>query len=52
MSLLVFYAEILMSIFQVDKSALFLIGAVAGPIAQHLVDQSELKFSEANITFV
>ncbi|KAK7460804.1 hypothetical protein VKT23_008733 [Stygiomarasmius scandens] len=28
---------------QVDQSALFLIGAVAGPVAQHLVDQSELN---------
>ncbi|CAL1708136.1 unnamed protein product [Somion occarium] len=34
----------------VDDTALFLIGAVAAPIAQHLVDQAELTFSEANIT--
>ncbi|THV03542.1 hypothetical protein K435DRAFT_962414 [Dendrothele bispora CBS 962.96] len=34
----------------VDQTALFLIGAVAGPVAQHLVDQSELKFDSANIT--
>ncbi|KAF8070285.1 hypothetical protein FPV67DRAFT_1755106 [Lyophyllum atratum] len=33
-----------------DKTALYLIGAVAGPVAQHLVDGSELKFTEANIT--
>jgi len=33
-----------------DKTALFLIGAVAGPVAQHLVDGSTLKFTEANIT--
>ncbi|KAF5386260.1 hypothetical protein D9615_002421 [Tricholomella constricta] len=33
-----------------DKTALFLIGAVAGPVAQHLVDGSILKFTEANIT--
>ncbi|KAF4598358.1 hypothetical protein EYR38_006760 [Pleurotus pulmonarius] len=35
-----------------DKSVLFTIGAVAGPIAQHLVDGSKLQFSEANITNV
>ncbi|KAJ8482152.1 hypothetical protein ONZ45_g15054 [Pleurotus djamor] len=35
-----------------DKSVLFTIGAVAGPIAQHLVDGSLLHFSEANITNV
>ncbi|KAG5646292.1 hypothetical protein DXG03_003889 [Asterophora parasitica] len=33
-----------------DQTALFLIGAVAGPVAQALVDGSILKFSEANIT--
>ncbi|KAK7064212.1 hypothetical protein R3P38DRAFT_3165227 [Favolaschia claudopus] len=33
-----------------DRTALFLIGAVAGPIAQHLVDGSVLAFNEANIT--
>ncbi|KAF9007982.1 hypothetical protein BDQ17DRAFT_1388900 [Cyathus striatus] len=33
-----------------DKTALFLIGAVAGPVAQHLVDQSILAFTEADIT--
>jgi hypothetical protein len=36
-----------------DKTALFLIGAVAAPVAQHLVDGSVLAFSEvmiANIT--
>ncbi|KIK68835.1 hypothetical protein GYMLUDRAFT_34828 [Collybiopsis luxurians FD-317 M1] len=33
-----------------DDTALFLIGAVAGPVAQHFVDQAELSFSEANIT--
>ncbi|KAJ6593726.1 hypothetical protein B0H19DRAFT_32612 [Mycena capillaripes] len=33
-----------------DKTALYLIGAVAGPIAQHLVDGSVLAFTEANIT--
>ncbi|KAJ6607775.1 hypothetical protein B0H10DRAFT_2227490 [Mycena sp. CBHHK59/15] len=33
-----------------DKTALFLIGAVAGPIAQNLVDGSVLAFTEANIT--
>ncbi|KAG5653629.1 hypothetical protein H0H81_011855 [Sphagnurus paluster] len=32
------------------KTALFLIGAVAGPVAQHLVDISVLQFAEANIT--
>ncbi|KDQ27871.1 hypothetical protein PLEOSDRAFT_1112748 [Pleurotus ostreatus PC15] len=35
-----------------DRSVLFTIGAVAGPIAQHLVDGSKLQFSEANITNV
>ncbi|TFK44582.1 hypothetical protein BDQ12DRAFT_661303 [Crucibulum laeve] len=33
-----------------DKTALFLIGAVAGPVAQHLVDGSVLAFKEADIT--
>ncbi|KAF8972948.1 hypothetical protein BDZ97DRAFT_1691577 [Flammula alnicola] len=33
-----------------DQTALFLIGAVAGPVAQHLVDGSILAFSEADIT--
>ncbi|KAJ7668375.1 hypothetical protein DFH06DRAFT_1181491 [Mycena polygramma] len=33
-----------------DKTALYLIGAVAGPIAQQLVDGAVLAFNEANIT--
>ncbi|KAJ7782963.1 hypothetical protein B0H16DRAFT_1494883 [Mycena metata] len=33
-----------------DKTALYLIGAVAGPIAQLLVDQADLAFTEANLT--
>ncbi|KAG6908393.1 hypothetical protein DXG01_004822 [Tephrocybe rancida] len=33
-----------------DKTALYIIGAVAGPVTQHLVDGSVLKFTEANIT--
>ncbi|KAJ7072466.1 hypothetical protein C8F01DRAFT_1299136 [Mycena amicta] len=33
-----------------DETALFLIGAVAGPIAQHLVDGAILAFAQANIT--
>ncbi|KAF5351977.1 hypothetical protein D9756_007389 [Leucocoprinus leucothites] len=33
-----------------DQTTLFLIGAVAGPVAQHLVDGSVLAFSEAQIT--
>ncbi|KAF5389363.1 hypothetical protein D9757_004389 [Collybiopsis confluens] len=33
-----------------DDTALYLIGAVAGPVAQHFVDQAELSFTEANIT--
>ncbi|KAG5340679.1 hypothetical protein C0989_000829 [Termitomyces sp. Mn162] len=33
-----------------DQTALFLIGAVAGPVTQHLVDGSVLEFTEANIT--
>ncbi|KAL0580357.1 hypothetical protein V5O48_000210 [Marasmius crinis-equi] len=32
-----------------DRSALNLIGAVAGPVAQHLVDGAELAFKSANI---
>ncbi|KAG6891741.1 hypothetical protein C0992_006161 [Termitomyces sp. T32_za158] len=35
---------------ETDKTALFLIGTVAGPVTQHLVDASVLKFNEANIT--
>ena len=37
---------------KVDKTALFLIGAVAGPIAQNLVDGSVLAFSQADISYV
>jgi hypothetical protein len=37
---------------QVDKTVLFTIGAVAGPVAQHLVDGSVLVFTEADITQV
>ncbi|KAI9066059.1 hypothetical protein FKP32DRAFT_1566723 [Trametes sanguinea] len=33
-----------------DKTALYLIGVVAPPIVQHLVDQANLTFSAANIT--
>ena len=33
-----------------DQTSLFLIGAVAGPIAQHMVDDSNLVLSEAFIT--
>ncbi|KAH9934026.1 uncharacterized protein BXZ73DRAFT_100865 [Epithele typhae] len=33
-----------------DKTALYLIGAVAPPIVQTFVNQAELKFTEANIT--
>ncbi|KAJ7209536.1 hypothetical protein GGX14DRAFT_451849 [Mycena pura] len=33
-----------------DKSALFLIGAVSGPITQHLVDGAILAFTQVNIT--
>ncbi|KAF7321550.1 hypothetical protein MKEN_00676000 [Mycena kentingensis (nom. inval.)] len=33
-----------------DETALFLIGAVAAPVAQHLVDGAVLAFSQANIT--
>ncbi|KAJ7251753.1 hypothetical protein B0H12DRAFT_1234031 [Mycena haematopus] len=33
-----------------DTTALFLIGAVAGPIAQNLVDGAVLAFTQANIT--
>ncbi|KAF7301181.1 hypothetical protein MIND_00682600 [Mycena indigotica] len=35
---------------QTDMTALFLIGAVAAPVAQHLVDGANLAFSQANIT--
>ncbi|KAF9562634.1 hypothetical protein CPC08DRAFT_706528 [Agrocybe pediades] len=34
----------------VDKTVLFLIGAVAAPVAQHLVDGSVLAFTEADIS--
>lgn len=37
---------------QTDRTSLFLIGAVAAPVAQHLVDGSVLAFTEANISFV
>lgn len=33
-----------------DETTLFLIGAVAGPVAQHLVDGSVLAFKEADIS--
>ncbi|KAF9264250.1 hypothetical protein L218DRAFT_258531 [Marasmius fiardii PR-910] len=33
-----------------DETALFLIGAVAGPVTQHLVDGAQLAFKEATIT--
>ncbi|KAJ3838704.1 hypothetical protein F5878DRAFT_725102 [Lentinula raphanica] len=33
-----------------DDTALFLIGAVAGPVAQHFVDNAQLSFSLANIS--
>ncbi|EIW82896.1 hypothetical protein CONPUDRAFT_101346 [Coniophora puteana RWD-64-598 SS2] len=33
-----------------DKTALYLIGAVAGPVAQDLVNQAQLSFQTANIT--
>ncbi|KAJ4468227.1 hypothetical protein J3R30DRAFT_3715154 [Lentinula aciculospora] len=33
-----------------DDTALYLIGAVAGPVAQHFVDNAELSFSQANIS--
>ncbi|KAJ7188457.1 hypothetical protein C8R46DRAFT_1054741 [Mycena filopes] len=33
-----------------DETALYLIGAVAGPIAQLLVDGAQLVFTEANLT--
>ncbi|KAF8626824.1 hypothetical protein AX15_004657 [Amanita polypyramis BW_CC] len=33
----------------VDKTALYLIGAVAGPIAQHLVDDAILSFTSAEV---
>ncbi|KAI8977823.1 hypothetical protein BD414DRAFT_466746 [Trametes punicea] len=35
-----------------DKTALYLIGVVAPPIVQHLVDQANLTFSAANITSI
>ena len=41
-----------MHVKQTDKTALFLIGAVAPPIVQDLVDSAELAFTEANITLV
>lgn len=34
-----------------DRSALFIIGAVAGPITQSLVDGSVLKFDSAKIMY-
>ncbi len=37
---------------QTDETALYLISVVAPPIVQQLVDQSELKFNAANITYV
>lgn len=37
---------------QTDRTALYLIGAVAGPIAQDLVNGASLSFTEANITSV
>lgn len=37
---------------QTDKTALYLIGAVAAPIAQNLVDGASLTFTVANITLV
>ncbi|KAM5540830.1 hypothetical protein V8D89_005474 [Ganoderma adspersum] len=33
-----------------DKTAFYLVGAIAPPILQHLVDQATLSFSQANIT--
>ncbi|KAL1743139.1 hypothetical protein HDZ31DRAFT_83635 [Schizophyllum fasciatum] len=33
-----------------DETALYLIGAVAAPIAQHLVDGANVSFTQANIT--
>ncbi|PFH51992.1 hypothetical protein AMATHDRAFT_74502 [Amanita thiersii Skay4041] len=33
-----------------DKTALFLIGAVAGPVAQHLVDGALLSFTRVDVT--
>ncbi|KAJ3518119.1 hypothetical protein NLJ89_g70 [Agrocybe chaxingu] len=35
-----------------DRTALFLVGAVSGPIAQNLVDGAVLSFNESVITFV
>lgn len=37
---------------QTDRTALYLIGAVAGSIAQDLVTGASLSFTEANITYV
>jgi hypothetical protein len=37
---------------QTDQTALYLIGAVAAPVAQDLVNGAILAFSEANITYV
>jgi hypothetical protein len=37
---------------QTDQTALYLIGAVAAPVAQDLVTGAVLAFSEANITYV
>ena len=37
---------------QLDDTVLYLIGAVAPPIVQSLVDQAELTFNQANITYV
>lgn len=36
---------------QTDKTALFLIGAVAPPIVQSLVDQAALTFDQAILTY-
>ncbi len=48
--LLVLFVSYLNDLAKVDKTALFLIGAVAGPIAQNLVDGSVLAFSQADIS--
>lgn len=37
---------------QTDQTALYLIGAVAAPVAQDLVTGAILAFTEANITYV
>jgi hypothetical protein len=42
--------NILLNFLQVDDTVLYLIGAVAAPIAQSLVDGATLMFTEANIT--